>query len=272
MRAGYLAALAARTLGVTPVLQPATPSRFEPEGAQAGLREIVEVQEAGPDLPAAPSPPPARADQEQAAAVTEADRPRCGLPEFGFPYEGPAVAGLPDSWPAPDLSELARDPAEAAGHRRRGTPVPARAAADPQPVADNAALPPAGSLPRSARATADVVSEGIRSGGQATSPLSRAAADGGAAAAPPFGPARGRATWHVDVVQTGRSRQQAQADGRAGEAAEASGAEPTIIVRIGRVDVRAVQAESPPLPAPRPRPPAAQSLAEHLLARDRGRR
>ena len=50
MRPGYLANLAARTLGVAPVLRPATPSRFEPEGPQAELREITEVREAEPPL------------------------------------------------------------------------------------------------------------------------------------------------------------------------------------------------------------------------------
>ena len=48
--------------------------------------------------------------------------------------------------------------------------------------------------------------------------------------------------------------------------------EPVIVVRIGRVDVRAVQAAAPPAPAPRPRPAAGPSLAEHLAARDGRRR
>ncbi len=45
MRAGYLAALASRTLGTVPTLRPVTPSRFEPTAPQPGLHEVVEMVE-----------------------------------------------------------------------------------------------------------------------------------------------------------------------------------------------------------------------------------
>lgn len=51
-----------------------------------------------------------------------------------------------------------------------------------------------------------------------------------------------------------------------------AGSEPAIVVHIGRVEVRAVQAPRPPAPAPRPHPPAQPSLADYLRARDRGRK
>jgi hypothetical protein len=43
-------------------------------------------------------------------------------------------------------------------------------------------------------------------------------------------------------------------------------------VHIGRVEVRAVQAPRPLAPAPRPQQRAQPSLADYLLARDRGRK
>ena len=92
---------------------------------------------------------------------------------------------------------------------------------------------------------------------------------------PPTRPSADQATWIVDMAQVSRSRQQAaagRAAERGAERAEAPAAEPAIVVRIGRVDVRAVQAAPAPAPAPRPRPAAGPSLAEHLRARDRGRR
>jgi hypothetical protein len=48
LRPGYLGALASRTLGVAPVLRPATPSRFEPDRPQQGLAEIEQVVEVTP--------------------------------------------------------------------------------------------------------------------------------------------------------------------------------------------------------------------------------
>lgn len=62
MRTGYLDALAARTLGVAPLLRPVTPSRFEPDGL-VGPLEVLEVTE---PLPAAPPTAPIQVSAPQA--------------------------------------------------------------------------------------------------------------------------------------------------------------------------------------------------------------
>jgi hypothetical protein len=273
LRPGYLADLAARTLGVAPVLRPATPSRFEPEGPQAELGEITEVREAQ-----AP-PQPAR------ETVTS-----------GYPR---AV----DGW-APGVAELAREPAQSAERSRRTAPPPARASIEAFPAVDR---PPRGffaadiagepGLVQSAQdswATPDLsepakerAATGVQVPADVATLTPDAAGPGGAWPGPTAEamlPRGRRGPWPEHLVQASRSRQQAQPPGRAeegvqggqgvngGEAAEASSAEPAIVVRIGRVDVRAVQAAAPPAPAPRPRPAAGPSLAEHLAARDGRRR
>ncbi|MGD0376718.1 MAG: hypothetical protein ABSB01_19300 [Streptosporangiaceae bacterium] len=283
MRPGYLADLAARTLGVAPVLRPATPSRFEPEGPQAELREITEVREA--------QAPPQRARETVTSASPQAQ----------------------DGW-APGVIESAREPAQSAERSRRTAPPPARADTEAFPAVDR---PPRGFF------AADIAEEpGLVQPAQhswATPDLSEPARESAAtgvqvpadaatltpdAAGPGITaeatlPGSRRAPWQEHLVQASRSRQQAQPPGRAGErvqgakggeevkggkgvdggkgvnggeADEAGSTEPVIVVRIGRVDVRAVQAAAPPAPAPRPRPAAGPSLAEHLAARDGRRR
>jgi hypothetical protein len=248
LRAGYLTALAARTLGVAPMLRPATPSRFEPESPQAELREVIGVQEAEPYPPAAPVPVAAGADEQPPDAVTDAGRPRRGLFEFDVPGDRRAVEGPQDHRAIPEISERAR---HAAGAAER------RPAARPESLAD-------ATEPRSDRAAPSLASRDGQPPGWA--------ADLAAMAASPLTAPGNRAAWPVDVIRAERSRQQAQAGDVTSEPAGASGAEPAIIVRIGRVDVRAVQAAPAPTPAPRARPPAGLSLEEHLLGRDRRRR
>jgi hypothetical protein len=259
LRAGYLTALAARTLGVTPMLRPAIPSRFEPEGPQAGLPEVVEVHETEPILPGAPRSTPSRADDQPADTATRVDRPRRGFFESGFPRERAAMVGTHDS-EAPDISELTEEPAEAA-RRQPAAPLGSRTT-DLEPFADAAAASP-GSVPRPGQAASSMARQEDESPGRA---------DPAAEAARPLAALGSRAVWHVDVIQAGRSRQQVQASDGVSQLAGTSSTEPAIIVRIGRVDVRAVQAASPPTPAPRARPPAGPSLEEYLLARDRRRR
>jgi len=269
LRPSYLADLAARTLGVAPVLRPATPSRFEPEGPQADLREITEVRET--------QPPPQRVTV--ASAYPQAE----------------------DGW-APGVTEPAREPAQSAERSRRTAPPPASASTEAFPTVNR---PPRGFF------AADIAEEpGLVPSAQDSwaapdlSEPARAAAatsvqvsaDAGTLTPDAAGPGitaeamlpRGRrGPWPEHLVQASRSGQQAQPPGRAGEriaggkrvdgvdgdeAAEAHSTEPAIVVRIGRVDVRAVQAAPPPAPAPRPRPAAGPSLAEHLAARDGRRR
>jgi hypothetical protein len=267
LRPGYLADLAARTLGVAPVLRPATPSRFEPEGPQAELREITQVREAQ-------APP-----QQARETVTS-----------GYPQ---AV----DGW-APDVTEPAREPAQSAERSRRTAPTPARAgtgafpAVDRPPrgffAADSAGepglVPPAQdswAAPDLSEPAREPAATGVQVPADVATPTPDAAGPGRAWRGPTAEailPRGRRAPWPEHLVQASRSRQQAQPPGRAGEgvqgveAAEASSAEPAIVVRIGRVDVRAVQAAPPPASAQRPRPAAGPSLAEHLAARDGRRR
>jgi hypothetical protein len=263
LRPGYLANLAARTLGVAPVLRPATPSRFEPEGPQAELREITEVREAGPPLQRA---------HETAASASLAQ----------------------DSW-ASGVSEPASEPAQSAERTRRTAPSPARASTEAFPAADRpqqgffaadiagertpAQLAQDGwAAPGLGEPASEPVATGVPVPADAAVPAPDAAGPGRAGpgpAAEAMLPRGRRAPWPEHMVQVGRSRQQAQPPGRAGEGAEATEArstEPAIVVRIGRVDVRAVQAAPPPAPAPRPRPAAGPSLAEHMAARDGRRR
>ena len=310
MRPGYLAALASRALGVAPVLRPATPSRFEPEGPQAELREITEIRGPVPGPAAAPHQVPARPDETVADALPEADRPLRGFFAADIAEERRPVQVAQDGWAAPGVTEPAGEPAGPAGRGRRSAPLPARDLADALPEADRPlrgffaadiaeerrpvqvaqdgwAAPgvtepagePAGPAGRSRRraplpATAATGVEALANAAALTpdaagAPSGRARPDMAATAAPLPG---GRGTWQEGAAQAGRSRQQAQAAGRAGEPEEARSTELAIVVRIGRVDVRAVQAAPPPAPPPRPRPPAGPSLAEHLRARDRGRR
>lgn len=251
MRPGYLAALASRALGVAPVLRPATPSRFEPVGPHAEPRAITEVRVAAGRGPAAtprqvPDRPdePDRPDQTEADALAETDRSLPGFFAADIAGEHRPVQVAQNGWWAPGVTEPAGEPA---GRSRRSAPLPATAATGVEALANAAALTPDAAGAPSGRAW---------SGMAATAALLPG----------------GRVTWQEGAVQTGRSRQQAQAAGRAGEPEEARNTEPTIVVRIGRVDVRAVQAAPRPAPPPRPRPPAGPSLAEHLRARDRGRR
>jgi hypothetical protein len=254
LRAGYLTALAARTLGVTPMLRPATPSRFEPESLQSGLHDVFGVQEAEPNPPAAPLPVSARRGEQPANAVTEAGRPRRGVFESDVPGDRLAAVGPRDQWAAPDASELAGPAGDAAERRRAVRAEPLADAAEPWPASGpgpgQAAPGPAARDDQPPRWADDLVT-------MAASPLAA--------------PANG-APWHVDAIRAGRSRQQGQPGDGTSEPAEGSGTGPAIIVRIGRVDVRAVQAAPPPAPAPRSRPPSGPSLEEYLLARDRRRR
>jgi len=179
-----------------------------------------------------------------ADVLLEAARPLRGFFAADIAGEHRPVQVAQDGWGAPGVTEPAGEPA---GRSRRSAPLPATAATGVEALANAAALTPDAAGAPSGRAW---------SGMAATAALLPG----------------GRVTWQEGAVQTGRSRQQAQAAGRAGEPEEARNTEPTIVVRIGRVDVRAVQAAPPPAPPPRPRPPAGPSLAEHLRARDRGRR
>ena len=283
MRPGYLAALASRTLGVAPVLKPPTPSRFEPErlgaessqaerlgaessqaerlGAQSprvGWREAAETQEAMPDPSAAPwrAPAVAAAGEPGPGPALQASRPLRGFfgPDLG---QGRLAVradrenrSARDAQEAP-VSQPAADPAEPAD-RLRAMPSAASRIPGQVPPGSTAAL-------RAGRgASAPEADLAEASGHRAVWPEEGRQPLPSGSRAPAAGP-------------TGPSRQQTRAAG------EPSGG-PVIVVRIGRVDVRAVRAAPPAGPAPPPKPPAGaagpagSSLAEYLRARDRGRR
>ena len=274
MRTGYLAALASRTLGVAPVLKPPTPSRFEPENPQPLWHEVAEVPEAAPGRSAAPGRAPLRADQAGAAPVPEADRPLRGFfgPDLGQGL--PAARVDQDSWAARDGRATPED---------RAVPPVSQPAGDPAGAAAESLLPapPAGSAVPGAVAPGRAAALRPAAAPDVPAPEVSGAETSGHASSSHGS----QAAWPEDVVQplpsarqapaagwTGPSRQQARAAGQAGGPTAASGAGPAIVVRIGRVDVRAVRAAPAATQPPPPRPPVGPSLAEHLRARDRGRR
>lgn len=124
MRPGYLADLAARTLGVVPVLRPATPSRYEPQGPQAELREITEVREA--------EPPPQRAGETAASAFLLAPVAQDGWAS-GVSEPAGEPPNLPNVLTAPP--RLRREPAPK--HSWRGT---ARCAASSRLISPGSAV------------------------------------------------------------------------------------------------------------------------------------
>jgi hypothetical protein len=255
---GYLAALASRTLGRAPVLRPVTPSRFEPDRPQLGFAEAEVTQ----DTTLFPGP-------------------------VGWTGTGTGPARTPREWPA----ERGADTEAAPGAPLLG-PVPARGAPDPGRAQAEALLEhegwPAAGSPGTGQEQAAPLTRDERRRGGVTAP-SPAAEDGPsrpAGTAPnepgergdrsrllpePGGPADpgGRGLLPAGSPASRGARREAPAAG-AGHPAPGA-AEPTIIVRIGRLDVRALQVPVPPPAAPPRRPPPGPSLEEHLRARDRAR-
>jgi hypothetical protein len=225
MRAGYLEALASRTLGLAPVLRPASRTPFETH-APSPWGEVEEVREAAPALSGAPTSVPPSGGEERSRPALEVDGPLLGFREperfeARRPERSDPAAGAPVSAPGETAVEAARP---AAGGPFRAETHVAVAAVE-------------------ARAAAAVEARPSSAGaGPVEGPVVRPPTT---ADEPTHGPAR----------------------------LAPSEAAP-IVVRIGRVDVRAVHAPAPAVApsAPTARPPAGPTLAEHLLARDRGRR
>jgi hypothetical protein len=319
MRAGYLEALAARTLGAAPVLRPATPSRFEPEGPAAGWGQYgAQAEPAGAsgagDLGlAGPAATPGAAQgaaallpeiasaEATAAAATAADLPLLGSARPGTGREHPTALLTQRVWPAPGAGSSGARPSVA------GPPGPEH----PAPGLAGHGLAATGPAATGAAAT----------GAAATGPLAAASTGAGTAGPGPAlaswpepgdgsAAAGSRAEWHEDLIRAsqslgalvppgtdglaGASAAAGAPGGRAGGPAgtgpgmragvhdpspgwgaapgDAPSAEPAIVVRIGRVDVRAVHTPAPPAPLPRARPQAGPSLAEYLRAQDRRHR
>jgi hypothetical protein len=278
LRPGYLAALASRTLGVAPVLKPPTPSRFEPESLppeslQPGSSQLERPQPERPPLEI-PQGESLRARSPRARWLEAAQSPQAAPDLSAASPQAPAVAdaGLGVTAKAmrgifgPDLGQ---------GRLAARAALDSRAAlagwdAQEAPADSLRAVPPA-----TDRIPGEVTS-GPAMVPRAAAAVSVPEVDLAEAARPeavlqplPSGLRPPAAGW------TGPSRQQNRA---ADEPSGAPGAAPIIVVRIGRVDVRAVRAappavSAPPLNPPKPsKPPAGPSLAEYLGARDRGRR
>jgi len=236
MKAGYLTTLAGRALGATPVLQPPVPSRFEPESQHAELTEATHIMES----PIVSDDVGIVARTRSAPVISPGGLP-LGGDELHTASEG--MAGLPANPAAP-----ARHDSSAARAGARGRRVPRF----PAPVSDDARTSPAGLNPYETARETGLLVPGVAA---AESMLSGEPAMLGGDA---------------DLAQAGRR----VLDGRRGTARrETAASEPAVVVHIGRIEVRAVQAPRPPVAAPRPRPAAAAlpSLADYLLARDRGR-
>jgi hypothetical protein len=236
MKGGYLATLAARTLGAAPLLKPATPSRFEPDRlhSAAALYEVEETRLAF----GAPVPPPPEATPQRTAPAGR--RPAPG-PEHRLDPEAPL---LPTAWERTVAAELSGWALSPPG------PPPPEQTPHPQagPEATRAARERAQTPPRDGRPDAPTEIEAMAR-----------------QAAPAPGPAR-----HVEPAPGKPPR--AFGNSATARDGKAEADEAPIVVRIGRIDVRAVQGPAPPpTPAP-PRQPAGLSLDEYLLARDRGAR
>jgi hypothetical protein len=259
MRSGYLTALSSRTLGLAQTLRPVTPSRFEPD-APHGPLEVTQTVDVTPPVPGPGAHSPghvSHASREPAAreprGPTTGDRT---LIELAGRQSASRGGQQPDE---PLLLQEGRPPVWAYELARR---TPAQAGPQPDESHSNMTGTPAAVTAvgfRPAAQQADMPRERLE--------LSRSSRRSGWEPGSPnpdeipgdASPAAG-----VHRYETAASV--------AGAHAEPSVPAPAIVVRIGRLDVRAVQASAlPPATAPR-RPPPGPSLEEYLLARDRARR
>lgn len=251
MTTGYAATLVSRTRGQASLLLPPTPSRFEPDAGPTDLHDDVTVSQSAEAAPGGSddSPPllgyrrPAPTD----AALEDLAGPTGAAPED---LGGPAAEPTP-----PPAAGRRHDPP-----RRFATPSPDRADGTlwpnvHAPVHDSGSLQP---RPQ----PADV----------AETPWTIAAAR---ATPEPSGVveqlvATGPVVATGGVVATGRVEHDDRSAARSAAMHDRGHDDPPIVVRIGRLDVRAVQASpAPPRPDPSPRRPTGPTLEARLLARDR---
>ena len=249
MRSGYLNALASRTLGVAPVLGPVVPSRFEPAVPEGALQEIVQVTQLGSGDVGTAWPHAAASMSTTRATADDGDGRLLGAidPPDARRRDGPHADRLP---PMAD-PERSIDPLELSPH-----PLPSPSIPDWMPREVD-------TLVRASAASAGQV-EGSASGRLEE----RASLEGADAVRAPVDspPARGSGY----VVQTSRAVVPAKDESGDRDRPGAS-SQPSIVVRIGRVDVRAIQEAPRPAPARRSAPESGPSLADHLMARERGR-
>jgi hypothetical protein len=242
----YLTTIASRTLGAAPLLSPLTRSRFE--APAAAFEGKIDQSEPGlEDTPQAAEPAPPRDSGSGGEGHLIAGERR-----------GPEPALL--ARPQPSIAEELRprqllrptpkveDPFAAVGPEQAATstvePV------QPRPSAERSTSTPDRAAPRGPDRTRGSGWGKQRARGQGWPTRERVRVVDSSRVAPP-------------PAQPGQRPEPLSADFEAGPA--------TVVVRIGRIDVRAVHA--PPVATPaRPPSPTGVSLADHLRARDRGRR
>jgi hypothetical protein len=237
MSPGYLTTIASRTLREGRVLAPRVPSRFEPRGGRAWAAE-----DGFGEAPAEPSPAvggPEEQLRESQAALRLHDpeplfvpRSRRRIAHELRPEPGFRPAAVEDPHAGDDAAHAADAAPGIAG------------LAHPLGAGEERAQPAsARSLPLVAGSSEAAPSP----------PADRAALVGRSAAEPALQPRP------VDAQPARPPRSEPVA-------------EPTVVVRIGRIDVRAVHTPAPAVTPPAAPQPPAMSLADHLQARDAGRR
>jgi hypothetical protein len=259
MRSGYLAALSSRTLGLAQTLRPVTPSRFEPDTPHGPL-ELTQTIDVTPPLPGQGARSPSHLSHvPREPAAREVLGPTAGDPTLMEPAGRQRASR---SGQEPDDALLLQEGRPPVWAYELAKGRPAQAGLQPDEPYSNVPGTPADVTAlalRPAAQQADMTRErlgpsrsSLRSGRE---PESRDATGIPGDAPPVSGVHRDETAAAV-----------------AGAHAEPSPAAPAIVVRIGRLDVRAVQVSAPPpAPAPRRQPPG-PSLEDYLLARDRARR
>jgi hypothetical protein len=231
----YFSLLAARTLGIAPRLGPIVSARFEPARHRMPFDEAIEERL----LPAVPLPP-AEEPRLDASPLEDAAPPQRDVIAPGVMADRPLRPRnepLPHHpRPAPASSTPAPLPPRAAAASTRLTP-----AAPGQPSQD-AFIPP------------------HRDDAPPTATLAQNDFD-------PFEDTIPLVPLSVSPPPTRRQVMEA-----ASASQDGASKPPTVIVRIGRVDVRAVSDPTPPPAASNKRAASRPSLADHLRARDQGRR
>ncbi|MUL63102.1 hypothetical protein BOO86_01385 [Mycobacterium sp. CBMA 234] len=231
MTPGYASTLVARSRGQVPLLLPPTPSRFEPDGHVANPLEDVAVIEQ--PTPAGRNPNPTMSKRTTADVGLDPDTPPLlgvqPAPVSPVRNDIPSIATQSDTAGPPD--------------KLRETPSPAADLDAPLMPAQGLAAPNVPKAPFSA--AVDGPSWTVEATRATPEPLP---------SAEPIVAAR-----RVDSQQrwTARTPENRSQD------------DPPIVVRIGRLDVRAVQAPPAPRPQPRPRAASGPTLEERLAARDR---
>jgi hypothetical protein len=247
MRDGYLGVLASRTLGAAAVLRPATPSRFEPEGPQGGGAELGQVV-------TGMAPPPA------AGQIIPA------YDALGLPHG--------DSDDRVGVEARALEPLV---HKERQLSRSADLGVTPGQV-------PALTFRRETEAG---IAAGSRRVERGELEIDRVAVAGTrlidepdirlVPVPGPVDPARLPTSTHEALEQAGPTPSTSGAEATPSRSDTMSNrpeppSRPTVAVRIGRIDVRAVHPAPVAAPTPASRRAAGPSLADHLRARDRGRR